>query len=311
MLIALGLALGGGLIGVANSSLMLLITSEYAKYTMRGGKTLESSGNELKNVKTTGLDLDYAFSYSLGKAEIATLMMPHAFGENSSTTLSENSNVAKGLVSKGVPGENAEQLAQQLPKYWGGIVEGTSGVGYIGVSICLLFLIGIIVVRNQHRWWIVAAILLGVFISWGKYFSGFNDILFNYLPLYNKFRAPSMAVVIPQLLCCVMAVLCLQRIFFIDNRKELSDNFKKILYVLGGLFLLLLILYIGNDYVSGGDDRLRSMLTQATGNNADITNTIYNSLLQDRKAMFGSDILTALYFLLWLLWRPYFCTSVI
>ena len=294
--IALGLALLGGVIGLANSAVMLLTTSEYAKYTMRGGKTLESNGNELKDVKTTGLDLDYAFSYSLGKAEITTLMMPHAFGENSGSTLSENSNVAKGLESKGVPEENAEQLAQQLPKYWGGIVEGTSGVGYIGATICLLFLIGLVVVRNQHRWWILAAVVFAALMSWGKYFSGFNELLFNYLPLYNKFRAPSMAVVIPQLLCCAMAVLCLQRIFYIDNRKELADHFKKILYVLGGLFLLLLILYVGNDYVSGGDDRLRSMLTQATGNNADITTTIYNNLLLDRKSMFGYDILRTLFF---------------
>ena len=296
MLIALSLALLGGVIGVANCAVSLLTTSEYAKYTMRGGKTLEINGNDLKEVKTTGLDLDYAFSYSLGKAEIATLMMPHAFGENSGTTLGDNSNVAKGLVSKGVPEENAQQLAQQLPRYWGGIVEGTSGVGYLGASICLLFLIGLVVVKSQHRWWILAAVLFGIFISWGKYFSGFNEFLFDYLPLYNKFRAPSMAVVIPQLLCCAMAVLCLQRVFFIDNRKELSDNFKKILYVLGGVFIVLLLLYIGNDYVSGGDDRLRSMLSQATGNNADITSTIYNSLLLDRKAMFGADILRTLFF---------------
>ncbi len=35
--------------------------------------------------------------------------------------------------------------------------------------------------------------------AWGKNFSAFNYFLFDYLPFYNKFRAPSMAMVIPQL----------------------------------------------------------------------------------------------------------------
>lgn len=297
MALALGLALLGGVIGVANSAVMLLTTSEYAKYTMRGGKTLETAEGGLKEVKTTGLDLDYAFSYSLGRSEILTLMMPHAFGDNSGATLGTNSAVTNELVSKGIPEESAQQLAQQLPSYWGGITEGTSGVGYIGATVCLLFLVGLAVVKKEHRWWILAATILGIFISWGKYFSGFNEFLFNYLPLYNKFRAPSMAVVIPQVLGCSMAVLALQRIFFTeDSREKLANNFKQILYLLGGLFVVLGIIYLAHDYVTGGDERLQTMLGQATGNNPDLTSSIYNGILQDRKSMFAGGITRTLLF---------------
>ncbi len=121
--IALSLALLGGLIGVANSAVNLLITSEYTKYTMRGGKTLDVSNGELKQVKTEGLDEDYAFQYSVGKSEFLMLMMPKAFGENSSETFDENSKVVSSLTEKGVPENGAQQLAQSLPRYWGGILS--------------------------------------------------------------------------------------------------------------------------------------------------------------------------------------------
>src|SRR5690606_39930872 len=105
----------------------LLNTAEYAKYTMRGGKSIESSGTEIKKADTKGLDKDYAFSYSIGKSEILTFFIPDIFGGGSSEHFDEDSKLVTALTDKNIPGDQAVQLAYSLPRYWGGIEEGTAG----------------------------------------------------------------------------------------------------------------------------------------------------------------------------------------
>src|SRR5690606_19651145 len=112
LVISFVLPVVGGLIGIANSAVSLLTNSEYAKYTMRGGKTIETQGEEIKTVNTSGLDRDYAFSYSIGKSETLTLFMPGVFGEGTGTHFDENAKLVQNLVEKNVPESQAIQIAQ-------------------------------------------------------------------------------------------------------------------------------------------------------------------------------------------------------
>jgi hypothetical protein len=136
--------------------------------------------------------------------------MPEAFGGSSAKVLDENSHVIEKLTDKGVPDNSAAQVATNLPKYWGGMSdpsETTSGPPYIGVIICLLALIGFVIVKQPIRWGLLLVTVLGILMTWGKYLPGFNTFLFTHLPMYNKFRAPSMAMVIAQFTLPIMAVL--------------------------------------------------------------------------------------------------------
>ena len=45
-----------------------------------------------------------------------------------------------------------------------------------------------------------------------KNFPAINNFLFDYLPLYNKFRTPEMAMVIPQFLLPMLGVMAVQKI---------------------------------------------------------------------------------------------------
>ena len=296
MVIALSLALVGALIGISNAGVTFFTTYDYAKYTMRGGKTIETTDKGIVQKKTTGLDNDYAFQYSLGKGETVTLMMPNSYGGSSSQTFDENSNLVKQLVEKGVPETNAMQLASSLPKYWGGIVEGTSGPVYLGVIACLLFIVALVVVKTQHKWWILSAVALAIFMAWGKYFPALNDFLFTTLPMYSKFRAPSMALVIPQLLVPLLAVLCLQQILFTAATEEfLKTHFKKILYALGGIVVLIGIIYLMNDYTAPVDKEIIAAYSSAQGG-AETGRMIITGMMADRKEMFSGDMLRVLGF---------------
>jgi hypothetical protein len=157
-----------------------------------------------------------------------------------------------------------------------------------------LGILGFAIVKSPLRWGLLAATLLGIFMTWGKYFAGFNVFFFEHLPLYNKFRSPSFAQVIPQFTLGIMAALTLQAILFADNSKEfLQKNFKPILYTIGAVFILLGLLYIGMDYGTRDDGDILAQAVKQTGTD-ELGRLIVSALKSERKAMFGGQILRAL-----------------
>ncbi len=290
--------------GFAANSLSFLVTSEYSKATMRGGKSISINGDNVQAAKTKGLDTSYAFQYSMSKPEPLVTFMPRAMGGiRSSEPLGEDhsKNVVKRLTELGVPESNAQQLAANLPSYWGGIGT-TAGVPYIGIIVFLLSFIGFIVIRHPLRWSLLAATLISVMMAWGKFFPGFNLFLFEHLPLYNKFRAPSMSLVMVEMVLPVIAVLAVQQLFFQSNTRDLlKANFKKILYGMGGLTLVLGLLYIAMGYNAPGiDHQLLTRQWDQSGNDA-IGKAIVSGLRSDRSSIFGGQVLRTLGFIILLL----------
>ena len=290
--IAAGISVAAALIGVAGNALALKTTAEYAEYTIRGGKDIEIKGDTVTKVAQEGLDTDYAFEYSLGKAEAVTIMMPASFGSSSREVLKEDSKVIDKLVSRGVPEASAAQLAAQLPRYWGGIdgAAGTAGPPYLGVITCILALIGFVLYKHPLRWGLLAISALSILMAYGKYMPGFNEFLFNSLPLYNKFRAPTMALVITQLTFPLMEVITLQFLVFRERSQELlKADFKKILIAVGSLIGLLLLMYIGMNYSSPRDIELMQFKFDESGSD-EINRLIISGMKSDRKAMFLGQV---------------------
>ncbi len=62
------------------------------------------------------------------------------------------------------------------------------------------------VVRNPMKWWLFGGAVFLTFLALGRNFDAFNDIMFHYLPLYNKFRTVEMALVIPGLVFPLVAI---------------------------------------------------------------------------------------------------------
>jgi hypothetical protein len=301
LLISAAILALAAVVGVASGAVTMFTSYEYAKATMRGGKDISIEGTKVEEAKTTGLDTSYAFRYSIGKPETVTMLMPEAFGGSSSKTLEENSHVVAKLVDKGVPESSAAQLAVQLPRYWGGIIEGTSGPFYMGAIICLLGIIGFVIVRHPLRWALAAICLLAVMMAWGKYLPGFNNFLFNHIPFFNKFRVPSMTMVIPGLVLPIAAVLGLQQFFYAEpNREVLKEDFKKILYATGTLFVILLLMYAMLPYSSADDQMISANISQQAKND-EIGRAVIAGMKADRQSMFGGQLLRAFFFAVLLL----------
>jgi uncharacterized membrane protein YfhO len=91
-----------------------------------------------------------------------------------------------------------------------------------------------------------------------------------------------------------MAALTLQKILFDVNSKEfLKKNWKPILYTIGGVFVLLGLIYMGMDYGSSDDADIMAQTANQTGTD-ELGRLIVSALKSERKAMFGGQILRAL-----------------
>ncbi|MEO5646854.1 MAG: hypothetical protein ABIQ56_00750, partial [Chitinophagaceae bacterium] len=213
MMISGGISLGIALICAFTVSNSLLPTYEYGLETMRGGKSMLTQADNTNQTKG-GLDKDYAFHWSYGKAETLTLMVPNAFGGGSSTSLGDEPQVLQVLQDNPtIPQDFANQLLQSSRAYWGPQPPPSEAV-YMGGLICLLFLFGAFLSKSPHKWWIITITILSLVLAWGKNLEGLNYFLFDHLPMYNKFRAPSMALIMAQLSIPLLAIIFLQQFIF-------------------------------------------------------------------------------------------------
>jgi hypothetical protein len=293
LVISVAIALVAGIAGVLANATNIFVTYDYSKATMRNG-TLSLDTATSGQTRKAGLPIDYAFGWSYGKTETFTLLVPGIYGGSSSGELDENSKLAKNLVERGVPEDQATQFARNMPAYWGE-QPGTSGPVYLGAIICFLFLFGMIYLKTWHKWWILAAVVLAILMSWGKNFEGFNTFLFNNLPFYNKFRAPSMSLVIPQLLFALVSALTLQRLFFTeDSREEKWKAFKLAAMVMGGILLISVLMYFSFDYKGESDQSIIQYFQQLMQGQAQAATDMYNDLRDSRQALFGGDLLRSI-----------------
>ena len=242
--ISSAIAAGTIALGVGPSMPALLTTAEYAKETMRGG-TSELSGHDKKT--NGGLDKDYAFRWSNGIGETFCLMIPYLYGGSSSEKAEKAPKTSEAIGG----------AAEELPLYWGP-QPFISGPVYFGAVVCFLFVLGLLAVKNEHKWWMLVASFIFIMLSWGKNFEGVNYFLFDTIPYLNKFRTPSMALVIPQFLFPLLGVWAVQ--YIIDNKNN-PESWKQIKLAAGITVGLCVLLGVGGsiffDFTGGADDRLQ------------------------------------------------------
>lgn len=297
------MALVAGLIGLAVNAVSMMPTYEYAKESMRGGRSELTIGD---NIKTKGgLDKDYAFRYSFGFGETFTFLVPGLYGgSNGGDEYDGSSNFAQKFSELGVPEEQAVQYANSL-SYWGD-QPLTSGPVYFGALICLLFILGVVYLKSWHKWWLIGASVFGLILAYGTNLESINYFLFDYLPFYNKFRAPTMALVIPQLCFPFMATLVISQLL---EEKNTDFVFKKLKLtaIISGVILLFLVAFYSSASFSGSNDKSfkesieQNVLSQVPpGQQAppamvqqaqQISQGILAALQKDRKSLMGSDLL--------------------
>lgn len=291
---SLGCLVVSAIIAIAINAGLLWTTYEYSQETIRGEANLKMEGAQESQ---KGVDRDYAYKWSQGVAENITFLIPNAYGGGNVGNLDGNSNVAKWLTSHGVSEAEAITFVNGLQTYWGE-KPFTHGPWYFGAIIIFFMVLGLFIVHGKLKWWILMATLLSIFLSFGRHLSLVSDLFFDYVPLYNKFRAVESNLVVAALLIPILAILAIQKLIqeknvILNINKKLSYSF----YIVGGVCLIVWLLpNLFLDFRGSGDQLLRERLTQQIGNDGNMVAEIMNELIKDRIALAKTDAFRSLLF---------------
>lgn len=296
LLMAGGFMLAAALVGVATHSTRLMNANEYSKESTRGKSELTISADTTQKISkpVDGLDRDYAFNYSHGVGESLTLLIPNIFGGSSGGGLTKNSETYKAMTDAGVDPAAAEDFVKKgAPVYWGPQANGAAA--YAGAIILFLFVLSFFVVKSDLKWYFLVISTLFLAFGWGKYFSSFNYLMFDYFPLFNKFRDNKMSMILMQMFITLGAILSLKYIF---TEKPDFATIKKPLFISLGITAgLALILGLGGsiffDFASQSDSYLEQMV-----GNKDLASAMQSALKNDRATLLRNDGLRSAAFIL-------------
>ncbi|MEM9686388.1 MAG: YfhO family protein, partial [Bacteroidota bacterium] len=270
----------------------LLATQEYARWSTRSQSELTLNPDGSPKEVTTGLSKEYITEYSYGISESLNLFVPRLFGGSNGEALGETSKTYAFLVNQGVPANQAKSFSESLPTYWGKqpIVEAPA---YVGAVVLFLFVLALFVVKGPLKWWLIGGTLLSLVLSWGKHFNGLTDIMIDYFPLYDKFRAVSSAQVILELCVPLLAILGLVQLC--TNTEQKQHHIKALkwttIIALGGVVLLFLTKGMFS-FEGLNDAYYRQQFTQMG------LPQLFDIIVLDRKAMYNQDLFRSFIFVL-------------
>jgi hypothetical protein len=246
------LLLAAAVVGIGPNIGNLWSTYAYTKATMRGGHSdltpVADSTATAPAAKAEGLDFNYAMSWSYGVTESLNLFIPNLMGggakqDYSSTKTYET--LSRIFQQQGLGGERLRETVNQYSGsflYWGD-QSLVNGAYYLGAVAVFLFVLGLLTVRGTTRNWVLGALLASLVLAWGKNAEFINRFLFETLPLYNKFRVPSMALVVAFLTVPYLGFVGLQQ--WISGDLSADQKQRKLLMasgISGGIAALVALL---------------------------------------------------------------------
>ena len=282
-------------LGIGMNSQRIMANSEYITETVRGKQILD---NDRHTADQSGMDKESMLMWSYGKLETLNLFIPRLMGGSSNEEGSDQMMAeVQQLVQDNV---SSQQEMDRISKgfgsltYWGD-QPGTSGPAYQGAIVCFLAVLGFFFGWKKYRYWILGASVLTIFLAWGSNFLIISDFFIDFVPFYNKFRAPSSILVVVELLFPLIAILGLYRFFNSNEKTEtsteniLTEDYKKkmLIYVSGAVLgITVLLLFFGKSLLGFYTDQEKTYLPPY----------LLEFLVDKRFKMFSIDAVKALIF---------------
>lgn len=260
-------------LGAASNISQIVSSKDFSDDTMRGKPILEKT-TETANTSSSvsGLNWEYAMGWSYAKEDVFSILIPRAVGGSS-----------KEEVGKAEPGK--QTLANALkgdgrfrPKkdgnyifgiYFGGM-GSTGGSAYLGAGLLFLFVFSLFLLNWKNRIAFGATAIALIALSLGKNFEALNLFLFENLPFFNKFRAPSSIInLLPAFLVIAIGMGITKFL-----KKEDKSIYLKPLLISGGITAGISILYYL--YAMNGYDKI---------------NEGQPLIVEARKTLLGQDVM--------------------
>ncbi len=287
LLASLVLALTAGFAALTGAT-SLLTAYAYNKHSIRGGK----SELHAKSTESGGLDKDYAFSWSNSIGETFCILVPNLYGGSTAENIGEDSHLGNTLSELGAQPYIIDQMTANANTYWGP-QPFVSGPVYFGAVICFLFVLSLCSIRSKYKWWVAGISLFFILLSLGSHFKALNYFLFDHLPMYNKFRTPSMALSIPLILFPAMGAWGLRALLNGGYTPEVIwKKVKAALFISGGLCVLILLsIMMFMDFTGERDQAMQQQYGQAG-------EQIMRAIREDRSAMAVKDTFRSLVYII-------------
>ena len=222
-----------------------LSSLSYEPYSIRGKAPIEDVMNTAAQNKgsvshaTTesgGLDWGYATAWSFSPQEIITFIIPGYYGFGKMPYTGSELNIPEG---------------ERLSTYWGQM-NGTDAANYTGIVVFVLAIVGIFTLWKRDRLVppLTIITIFAILLSFGGNWPILFRPMFNFFPLFNKFRAPMMALVLMQLAFPILAALTLEEILRAWKLKSESEDSRlqkyfKYAFYASGAFLVISVVFRG------------------------------------------------------------------
>ncbi len=281
----MGILMIGAIIAGLTSTSAIWTTQEYAKYSARGNSILTSPDNNSQiETNAGGLDFEYATQWSYGIGETFNLLIPNFRGGSSIGQLSEKSEIYK-LYSQSNRAQ-AKQIIKQVPLYWG-TQPHTEGPVYMGALVIFLFVFAMFFIKDKEKWWIFGISVLAIMLSWGYHFEVFNRFIFNYLPLYDKFRAVTTTLFILQFTIPLLGILAISKMIKGFDKSEAIKALKWSLAIVGGISVVFVLFpSLAGSYTGPNDAGYLE------------NQTFMQALIADRQSILKADAIRSLLYVL-------------
>jgi hypothetical protein len=224
---SIGIFILAVVVGLLIQSDNLTQVYEYTPFSTRGTESIVEK--ETGPTKQSESDFyQYATNWSFSPGEILTFIIPSYYGFGKSTY--------QGPLSQNQPVE-VNTYFGQMP-----FVDVAM---YMGVIIFFLALFAMFADwKNPLVRFFTILSVVALLISFGRTFSIVYDLMFNYFPFFDKFRVPSMILVLVQLSFPILAGIGLIKILSLREKpdKRVERLIRNSFYIFTGIFIFSLIL---------------------------------------------------------------------
>jgi len=280
--IASAFALGGAALGGLSNFAQLYSSQSFSDDTMRGKPILASAASAAptSSSEVDGLDWNYAMGWSNQFVDVMSIFIPSIAGGSNGEKIDGKSQLARLFRANGATPDSNGKIS--VPLYWGPL-PFTSGPYYMGAIILLLFIFSLLILDGPLRWGLIGASLLIVLLSMGRHAAWLNQLLFDSLPLFNKFRTPNSVINILPIFMVIPIGLALQKIASTVDRKKLV---RPLLFASGATALIYLVFGVGG-----------SMFFDFLGaREANYQPEVQQLFVEERQSMASNDALRSLVF---------------
>lgn len=228
LLKTMGVFAGAAIIAILIQSDNLTQVYEYTQFSTRGAKGVVENSSTAQEEQGSSDYYEYHTNWSFSPGEVLTFIVPSYYGF--------------GTSKYNGPLTNNQEV--EVNTYFGQMPFVDVAM-YMGV---IVFFLGLFAIFT--RWkepfvrFLTVTTVIALLVSFGKTFPVLFDFMFYYFPTFDKFRVPSMFLVIVQLNFPILAALGLARMLTIkeENNQKLKNAIKYLSFAFTGLFVLFILL---------------------------------------------------------------------